>query len=398
MSKTVTTSIEAQKIEKDISTLTSEVLNPYANRQNAKTLRSLTVPSHLMTGRFETFDLMRGIALALMILAHTTKALLNWDQYPAWGLVPIHLITKFSSSLFILTFGATLAVAYLPYVGTPQWAKKRSQMWWRALEIMFWYKALTVVQMFQIYPREQILDALLFKSFPDFVEVLGFYSIALVWLPLFLPLWARLHWLLKPLLIFGFIYAQFRLTGFDFWGNTPIKAILVESRGYFTFGQISRGSLIIGGLIIGELYLFLRKENWGKFYLGLLLLSLGGLFLGMFYGVALENLSGNFLALAKNGGKHPPAPQFMFFSVGGALVTMSLCLFGGRFLNQLLLPLTIIGKSSLQAFIFHIVVIFVFYRYLFDLRHNTTYDHALYLSGLLILLTSLWVGILKWRR
>ena len=40
--------------------------------------------------------------------------------------------------------------------------------------------------MFQYYPKQMILDTLWFKRMPDFVEILGFYSFALMWLPFFL--------------------------------------------------------------------------------------------------------------------------------------------------------------------------------------------------------------------
>ena len=71
--------------------------------------------------RIEALDLARGFAIALMILSHGVKGLLSFDDFPQWGLVPIHLVTKFSSSLFILVFGISLAVAFLPDVNTARW-------------------------------------------------------------------------------------------------------------------------------------------------------------------------------------------------------------------------------------------------------------------------------------
>src|SRR5690606_42071245 len=52
--------------------------------------------------RIQAIDLARGIAVTLMVLSHGVKGLLNFGQFTDWGLVPIHLITKFSSTLFFL--------------------------------------------------------------------------------------------------------------------------------------------------------------------------------------------------------------------------------------------------------------------------------------------------------
>ena len=64
-------------------------------------------------GRIDAIDLARGIAIGLMILSHTVSGLIGIRNVPDWGMVPVHFLTKFSSSLFILVFGIALAVAFL---------------------------------------------------------------------------------------------------------------------------------------------------------------------------------------------------------------------------------------------------------------------------------------------
>ncbi|RZA02488.1 MAG: DUF1624 domain-containing protein, partial [Proteobacteria bacterium] len=141
--------------------------------------------------RIEAIDFARGLAVTLMILSHGIKGLLTFEQFPAWGLVPIHLITKLSSSLFFLVFGLSLAIVHLPKVGTSQWPEKRTKLLLRGLKILFWYKVLTIVEMFSLYTREDILNTLLYKAFPVYVEILGYYAIALIWIPFALPLWKK---------------------------------------------------------------------------------------------------------------------------------------------------------------------------------------------------------------
>lgn len=71
------------------------------------------------TGRIGAIDLARGFAVCLMILSHGTNGLMPLDDFPAWGQVPIHAITKFSSSLFVIVFGIALAVAFVPKTSAP---------------------------------------------------------------------------------------------------------------------------------------------------------------------------------------------------------------------------------------------------------------------------------------
>src|SRR5690606_17793126 len=79
--------------------------------------------------------------------------------------------------------------------------------------------------------------------------------------------------------------------------------------------------------------------------------------------LALPNLEEALLAIAYNEGKHPPETAFMLFSMGGAFGILALALFGGATLAKTLRPIAIIGSDALKAFIFHIFVIFVLFRY-----------------------------------
>ena len=56
-------------------------------------------------GRIAAIDLARGIAIGLMIISHSVSGLVGIRNVPDWGMVPVHFLTKFSSSLFIVVFG-----------------------------------------------------------------------------------------------------------------------------------------------------------------------------------------------------------------------------------------------------------------------------------------------------
>ncbi len=347
----------------------------------APDLESLPKPA-----RWTSLDIARGFAIILMILSHCVKGLMIHSLIPDWGVVPVHLITKFSSSLFILVFGVSVSLYFIPHIGTQRWRKKRLWMIKRGIELMVWYKILTVVQMFQFYPQSMIIDTLLFRSMPDFVEILCFYSIALLWLPLFLPMWTRLHGVAKITLTLGLFFTGHWLHfNFDFWGYDVLKALLVEQEGFYTFGQFQRGALIFFGLFIGDLYKHFNSENYSKNPVPRYCVALGLIGLGTFYFLNAEDVKTRLNDIANNVGKHPFDANFLSFSLGGALLVLGLSLMIGTSIRKFLKPISYIGQHSLNAFILHIIIIFYFYRYYFDLHHKVTYLQSLGLTGICII-------------
>jgi hypothetical protein len=347
--------------------------------------------------RIEAIDLARGIAVVLMIVSHGVNGLLSFEQFTDWGMVPIHAATKIASSLFILVFGIALAVAFVPHVDDRDWPRRRTRLLLNGLIVFFWYKVLTIVEMNHLYEPPDIVDALLYRSFPSYVEILGFYAIALLWVPFFLPLWARLptaaRWASPALLALA---SWLLLRYFDFWGIPQLQALLVEHPDHYTWGQLARGPLVLGGLLIGGLILRTHADPVARGRLVALLAAAGALAWLVFGWLARGDLDGELLAIARNAGKHPPEWLFMLYSVGGALLLLALCLYGGRVLAGWLRPVTLIGTEALKAFVFHIFVIFVFFRLLFGWFHSISYLQALGLALLLVLATAAWIRLTAW--
>ncbi|AMD00520.1 acyltransferase family protein [Halomonas chromatireducens] len=350
-------------------------------------------------GRIEAIDLARGFAIALMIVSHAVSGLLGIRQVPDWGMVPIHLLTKFSSSLFITVFGIALAVAFLPKCDSPDWPRRRLKLMLRGLQVLFWYKVLTVVEMMPLYAPEDILDTLLYQRFPIWVEILGFYAIALLWIPWVLPLWRRMPlWsrLASPLLVA--LLAGWLERHFGFWGIEPLKAILVEDADHYTWGQLSRLPLVMVGLLIGEAVLRCYWQPAARRWLVLGLAGIGAALLMGFVAVSLPGLGEALVAVAWNVGKHPPELPFMLFSVGGALVILALCLLGGGTAAAWLKPITVVGSDALMAFIFHIVVIFLIFRFLLGYWQVFSYPQVLGFGLALVLATAGWISLTRWFR
>ena len=346
-------------------------------------------------GRIDAIDLARGIAVCLMIVAHGTNGLMPYSDFPDWGQVPVHALTKFSSSLFFIVFGMALAVAFVPKSGAPDWPRRRNRLLRRGLLVLLWYKLLTVVELWEREPA-QIADTLLYRDFPSFVEILGFYAIALLWIPWMLPLWAKtpawLRWL-SPLPV---LWLSWWLLGHAGFGGVPqLKAIFVEHPDYYTWGQLSRLPLVLAGLLIGGLLLRCHATTAKR------LLLAGGIALAAcallaWFALRADDLDAALVAIGRNDGKHPPGLLFSLFSVGGALALLALCIAGGNPLARLLRPVAVVGTDALMAFIVHISVIFLLWRNSFGWYQAVSYTHALQMSLLLVAATALWIWI--WKR
>lgn len=345
------------------------------------------------SGRIGAIDLARGFAVCLMILSHGTNALMPYDDFPSWGQVPIHAITKFSSSLFVIVFGIALAVAFVPKTSAPDWPQRRNRLLWRGLLVLFWYKVLTVVEMYGRHDTSAIVDTLLYRDFPSFVEILGFYAIALLWIPWLLPLWAKTPVVLRWLSPIPVAFASWWLLHhFDFWGVPQLQALLVEHPDYYTWGQLARGPLVLVGLLIGGLLLRYYGNRRTRLALAGALALVAAVLLAWFVARA-DDLQPLLVEIGRNAGKHPPQLMFMLFSVGGAFALLALAVAGGELLAKGLRPIAIIGSDALMAFIVHIGVIFLVFREAMGLYQAVSYERALVLTALLLAATATWIWL-----
>jgi hypothetical protein len=343
-------------------------------------------------GRIEAIDLARGLAVCLMIVAHGTNGLMPYSDFPDWGQVPVHAITKFSSSLFFIVFGVALAVAFVPKIALPDWPQRRNRLLRRGLLVLVWYKLLTAVELWD-RGREEIADALLYRAFPSFVEILGFYAIALLWIPWLLPLWAKapawLRWL-SPLPVVWLSW--WLLEHYDFGGVPQLQAIFVEHPDYYTWGQLSRLPLVMIGLLVGGLLLDTRAATARRLALAAGIAG-AGLALLAWFALRVDEVHPALVAIGRNDGKHPPGMDFSLFSVGGALCLLALCIAGGSLLARVLRPIAIVGSDALMAFIVHIGVIFIVLRNTLGLYQAVPYERALWWSLGLVALTALWIWL-----
>jgi hypothetical protein len=297
----------------------------------------------------------------------------------------------------VIVFGVALAAIFVPKTQAQDWARRRNKLLLRGLVVLFWYKALTVVEMYGLHEPSTILDTLLYLDFPSYVEILGFYAIALLWVPWLLPLWARTPGLLRwssPALMA--LLSWWLLRNFDFFGLEQLQAIVVEHPDYYTWGQLTRGPLVLLGLLIGALVLRHYHDRRARLMLAGALATAGAALLLAFWHLAGDEVVEVLREVARNRGKHPPELMFMLFSMGGALALLAFAVAGGERLARALKPVTVIGSDALMAFVFHIVVIFVLLRDVLGYYRSVPYEFALGLTCALILATALFIAVLQW--
>ncbi len=333
--------------------------------------------------RLDNIDMARGFAIALMMLSHTVMALNTYQMLPEVAFMPVHLITKFSSTLFILIFGISIAKFYLPYYHTDKWSAKRNRLLWRGFTILLWYKILTLVQMFQTRTREDIIDTLLFNNFTDFAEVLNFYWLIIILIAIFIPIWIRMNWILRIITIIVVAVSGVLLEKyFDFWGYWQIKAMLVEYPRTYCYGQFQRGAVVLFAMFLGGIFLERAGFNKDKFVLGAVSIGLAVVFGTVFLILAGQSELQTYdilLKISKNWGKHPPNALFMSFSLFGAFSIFGLCLIVPSWLTFLFKPISLIGKEPFFCFNWHLILIFVVFRYIMNLRWDVTYTETILL-------------------
>lgn len=353
--------------------------------------------------RISGIDIARGLAIYLMFQSHTVKGLLYFRDMPDWGIVPMHTLTKLSSSLFVLVFGVTLGLIFAPRTENDNWSVTRNHLWWKALVVILWYKVLTVVQTAQTRPPKVIVDMLLYKKFPDFVEILDFYGWMLLLIPLLLPLWRRLPFWVGPIFALSLaVLGQLLAAYWDFFSVDQFKAILVEDDKNFCFGLLTRGPLALFGLFIGDFLSRAQDFHLRRKQIAVAAIVLGVLLLVLFVALYHDNPYQVLYRIARNKGKHPPQLFFMFFSLGGSMVILGLALFLGGRAPLFLKPLEILGRESLTCFVWHILLIFLGLRWLFDLKRfgepKVTYGQALLLTGVVTITAIAVASLNTWRK
>ncbi|MBI3926900.1 MAG: DUF1624 domain-containing protein [Armatimonadetes bacterium] len=207
--------------------------------------------------RYRAIDACRGLALVYMIYNHGFRLTvdpatmeLEPGQLDWW----LWLVCKAAPSLFFFCFGFMLGVIYMDPKRSFSFGQVSRRLWKRALLVFVSYKILLLLELAAFGKRPATLWlALQYRWLGQWVEILNFYAIVLLFAPPALWLWRRmpavLRWLAPVVLAASVQYLQ----GF-LWKNSILQAILVGRQGFYVFSILPWLLPVLLGLLFGELH------------------------------------------------------------------------------------------------------------------------------------------------
>lgn len=311
--------------------------------------------------RFFALDAARALAILHMVWFHAHRwaapesSIQRWPYSLDWW----SLAVLSAPPLFFLCFGCA--------VGMQNWetdyAAKSRRLLRRAVELLVAYKLLFLLEMCTLgLPAGSIWQGLTYQRTSSWVEVLDFYSLAMLTLPLLLPLFLRLPWLSHWLL---FAVSWSTALWIRSWPVRPETAVLrsffVELPGTRPFAYLFWMPIVLIGISLGRCWLR-TPERFGRMCLvqGLLL----GLGVGWF-GEGGFTLQEFHLGVVLNGWKHPPHLAYVGLTSVNALVWLYGCtrfygLARGRASNggRLAGSLARIGRHPMTVYRGHFLFLF----------------------------------------
>lgn len=326
-----------------------------------------------------TIDLLRGLAVALMIITHVIALL--YDHKSQNPLIEnIGLIggtASFSAFLFISGISAYFSYLRFSEQQDIELKRKSAKLFGRSLKILLVYYVLSFASLFALtsvfsFPPstswiETISKTTFFLILPEFAEFL----ITLVFFAITLAPFRKIYKFLLSNAFLGIILAVavysvggiiYRIDLSNDSANT-IKALFVGHEGLHTFPILLYFPVYLFGLYFGQfLYNTTSRRKvfrvvllWTVFFMSFTIQSF---FASKYIDSSLFEISAN------EGGRFPPGLGFLSFSLsitfGGFLALLILRKAMPPFIKALF---HFMGTNALDLFFFHTILLFAF-RYL----------------------------------
>ena len=271
--------------------------------------------------RFHALDAARALAILHMIWFHvhrwsaSVSSIQRWPFSIDWW----SLAVLSAPPLFFLCFGCGL--------GLMAWETDRfrltRRLLGRALELGCWYKLLFVFELYSLgAPSGAYWPALTYGSTSEWVEVLDFYCLSLITVPLLLPYFLRLP-VAAQWLLFALIWkAAVEIQGWPYNAADGLThAFLVGAPGQRPFPYLFWLPVVLIGASLGRCWRD-RPQRWSSqclVHAVLLVVGVGYLGEG---GFGLHDLNQNIIL---NGWKHPPHLAYVGMTTSNALFWLWLC-------------------------------------------------------------------------
>ncbi|MFH2093858.1 MAG: acyltransferase family protein [Pseudomonadota bacterium] len=310
-------------------------------------------------------DHARGIALLFMIYSHALRNFSSARWYVRGDLMEFQnftlLFTKGAAPLFIITFGFLIAYIYTHHTRKIDFTGILKKFWFKAGIIFIAYR---LCAYFESFGRKLSYQ---FFAVGDthWIEILMFYVILLIFTPFVILAYKKVYSVLFFLISAGLIFFSLNIcqagynNQFEFLPK-DFNLLFFGLKHHYNFPIFPYIGVYMIGFVMGVLYRFSEeKEKKAGFILIVSLVGVG-LLIG-FYGFAHEQLLVHLLMIKNNVYKHPPNFYYLLFSVGIAIVILSLTMireqyfgFRGSFISDM-------GKRPLFLFVIHFFLIFIIF-------------------------------------
>lgn len=337
-------------------------------------ITSLMTLNKRKNNRETSLDILRGIAVCTMVLAHVIAFLYKDENRLLKGLQYFGGTVSFT--VFLLVSGA---VSYLAYMHIPKdkWSKKRTNLLRRALRLLVGYYIVAIISTLQDFPLppdiswiNNILKIIFFIKVPGYTEfILPFIFFSLVIVIFRNTIKALLEDKLFLLLVgilaynIGFLIYNIHIPSLI----TPFTALLAGYLNWYRFPILQYTPIFLLGLFTGETIKSDKSHN-KKFIIFFSILALSLIFLITSF-------------IAKPLAQFPYIEEFQrwpptisFLSVGLLFSYIILSMFQIRLNISVLQPIKrifiLLGKSAFSIYISHIIILQVI-NLLFEVRLNS---------------------------
>lgn len=209
--------------------------------------------------RFRILDLLRGVAVLAMILAHSVYFLYKGENPLVLSLETLG--NTICYTLFLLVSGATFYIAY--FKNEERWRKKTKRLKSRILMLAGAYYALALFVSYDLFVKAQGLDKLatlfdiatlrLLPSYTEFLPPFFIYPLLFLLMPRLLRKVFKNNYsvafLSVALYIIGFIIYQIPVWEF----LIPWKALISGSEGFFRFPILQYAPVYLVGVMWGKM-------------------------------------------------------------------------------------------------------------------------------------------------
>lgn len=304
--------------------------------------------------RIKSLDILRGLAVILMVLAHTIAFLYSGQNRT------LNFLRKFGDTVCFVTFlfvsGATTYIAYLDHPG--DWVKKRGRLLFRLKKLLIWYYVAALIMSLGTLEgvKEYVnhfIRVVLFLEMPGYTEFLIPFMIFGLMVAISRKWWVKISKSLMLIIIssvfaytLGTVLYHVRI---DSYVLDRYKAIFAGSEGLYRFPILQYLPVYLIGIRIG------KNLKEGERIENLILAVLTDTVI-----ILRSMTKAKFASFpySEKFQRWPPSIAFISLGIGFALVSLTILKILSKVqVMKWMKPLILVGKKALGIYVVHVLIL-----------------------------------------